>query len=75
MTDTTQTAGSATPDEGPVLSEALLEMVTPKSRPGSGSVDRSESAVANAAARPTYELDDRREPPPMPNGWYSIISR
>ncbi len=74
MTDTTQAADSTTPGETPALSDALLKMVTPRGEPEPRGVGGLNSAVANAAARLTYELDDRRDPPPIPNGWYSIIS-
>ena len=74
MTDTTQTAGSAAQDEAPVLSDALLKMVTPRGQPAPRGSGGSDTQAANAAARLTYELDDRRDPPPIPNGWYSIMS-
>ena len=74
MTDTTQDVGSAAPDEAPVLTDALLKMVTPRGQPAPRGGGGSDSQAANAAARLTYELDDRRDPPPIPNGWYSIMS-
>lgn len=56
------------------LSNSLLKMVTPKGTPAGRVVGGSASEIANAVARERYELEDRRDPPPIPNGWYSILS-
>lgn len=77
MTDTTRSpvAGSSRTDG--LITDALRKMVTPSGLPPSrAAADGPTASVAKPAepARAAYALADRPEPPPIPNGWYSIAS-
>jgi len=82
MTDTIPSPGAADSSadssaDDDMISDALRKMVTPKgTRPSTSARRGSESSVAVATdrAQMTYSLPDRPEPPPIPNGWYSIAS-
>lgn len=54
------------------LGEALrLTVVPPRQRPGARPDD---DRAVTAATHPHYQLDDRTEPPPIPNGWYAAVA-
>ena len=57
----------------PILGDNLLSTVVPPAvRPGRKPLLVSEEDWAHASQK--YELEDRPAPPPVPNGWYSIVA-
>lgn len=66
------------PDTVAMAEELRATVLPPRRRPGRRgqaiAADAAAAAAGGIPVRSDYELETRREPPPVPNGWYSILS-
>lgn len=68
----------ADPDTAPDLGDTLRRTVAPAgTRPRRSRrrrIDGAEFGATAATSTVSYELEGRPDPPPIPNGWYSLVS-